>query len=108
MRQWSHYTIADKQAVLAALAAGTSARAIERETGIDHHLVASWRNAYEHGGETALHNYRHTRRYSPALKAQVVAEYRRGGTSLRKLSIKYNISSPSLCSKWVAAADIDK
>lgn len=108
MRQWSHYTIADKQAALAALAAGTSARAIERQTGIDHHLIASWHSAYEHGGEMALHNYHHPRRYPPALKAKVVAEYQRGGTSLRKLSIKYNISSPSLCSKWVAAAEKNK
>lgn len=104
MRRWSHYTIADKEAALAALASGTSARAIERATGIDHHLLISWREAYERGGTQALQNYDHPRRYSPALKAQVVAEYRRGDTSLRKLCAKYNISNPGLCSKWVAAA----
>lgn len=104
MRQWSHYTIEDKQKALAALAAGTSARAIERATGIDHHLLASWQYAYEQSGVAGLQAARHKRRYPEDLKRQVVAEYRRGDTSLRKLCVKYDISNPGLCSKWVAAA----
>ena len=101
MRQWSHYTIEDKRAAVAALMAGNSARAVERATGIDHHLLASWRETYQQGGIAALANYRQSRRYSPALKAKVVAEYRRGIASQRELCRKYNISNPGLCSKWV-------
>ncbi|WP_407893833.1 transposase [Lacticaseibacillus sp. N501-2] len=104
MRQWSHYTIETKRSAVLAILSGQTARAVEKATGIDHHLLAAWVRAYQQDGDQALVAYRRTRRYPAALKAQVVAEYQTGGTSLRKLCVKYDISNPGLCAKWVNQA----
>lgn len=104
MRQWSHYTIEEKRSAVMAIINGQTARAVEKATGIDHHLLAAWVRAYQQDGEQAFVPYRHSRRYPAELKAQVVAEYQTGGTSLRKLCVKYNISNPGLCAKWVNQA----
>lgn len=72
-----------------------------RKHGIGASTFKRWLVLYETRGREGLVHQPHNRKYSPALKEQVVQEYLTGQGSLLGLCKKYSISDPHMVSNWI-------
>lgn len=69
--------------------------------GIRGQTLHEWVRLYKMRGVTGLVPSPKFRRYSPATKLQAVLEYLSGGSSQRKICLKYDISDRKMLRNWV-------
>jgi len=72
-----------------------------RKVGVDPETVSDWIMRYEQDGIQAFVPGQKTRKYSKEQKRQAVEEYLAGGSSLREICQRHNISGKSILRKWI-------
>jgi len=102
MPQKGRFTVEEKVRLVEAYLTGEKSQgAIGREYKIERRTLKGWVQQYKLYGTVGLRGTAINRKYSPALKRQVVEEYLWGPASLRELCAKYDISGKSLLRSWI-------
>jgi len=68
-----------------------------------HNTLYTWVQQYNARGVMGLSPTSKYRKYAPALKLRAVEEYLAGGSSLRSICAKYDISKVSVLQRWIDA-----
>ncbi|MUV36421.1 hypothetical protein JNUCC1_00223 [Lentibacillus sp. JNUCC-1] len=72
-----------------------------RKYGVHRNSVKRWTEIVDKEGKAGLKHRPHEKAYSKKIKQAAIDDYRSGGYSLREITKKYNISSPSVLRKWL-------
>jgi transposase-like protein len=92
----------EKIAIVEACQQGKMGRTeAKRKLGINKKTLQEWIMLYESRGREGVIVQDHNRKYSAALKMQVVQEYLTGQGSQLELCRKHSISSPSMVRSWI-------
>ena len=89
------HTFEDRLKYMHMLEDGASIKSIEREYGINHSLLTTLWEKYQHAGIEGLVKKRNIRA-TPELKRQIVEEIVNNSLSLNEVYLKYDVSSSAI------------
>lgn len=72
-----------------------------RKYGVHHSSIKEWERIVNKYGKIGLEQRRRQKTYSKKLKQAAIKDYLSGNYSLREVTYKHNISSPSVLRKWI-------
>lgn len=72
-----------------------------RKYGVHHSSVKEWERIVIKDGKKGLTRHAREKVYSKKLKQAAIKDYQTGDYSLREVTYKHNISSPSVLRKWI-------
>lgn len=74
---------------------------LTRKYGVHHSSVKEWEQIVNKEGKKGLEHRPHEKVYSKKVRQAAIADYQSGNYSLREVSQKYEISSPSVLRNWL-------
>jgi transposase-like protein len=101
MRKRKHGVGAIKRALTDLTSGLKSASEVANDLGVTTSTIYKWQQCYDLYGLKCFRNKSTNSAYSKEFKLSVVKEYMQGGSSLRDLCLKHNISDGSVLSRWV-------